>query len=155
MTEQYTSASGGAERSILDGAIHSHETAQCLTDVVSSSTSAAHSGRETPLEGEGQETPHDSSNDADEDDESMLLSLGDERTSLKQADVVEQHGEQRASDLSLAYLVPGQRRNTPVVSVGSPDTFSLPSPNMLWGAETLAAAMAILVSTEACGAPER
>ena len=144
MAERYGNASRGTKRSLLSEALHSHETTQCLTKAANPSTSAALSGRETPLAGEGQEAPHDLSKEADEEDEETLLRLGDELVSLKQADVVEQHGEQRVSDPSLAYAVPGQRPTTPAISAGSRHNFSLPFKNMHRGAETLAMAMAIL-----------
>ena len=129
MTEQYSSICGGPEWwSLLDGASHFHKTAPCLWDAASSSTSAALSGRETPPAEGGQEAPHDSSDDANEDYESVLLSLGIELASLEQADAAEQHGEQRASDPSLAWPVPGQRQNTPVVSTDSSGNFGRPQP---------------------------
>ena len=59
-----------------------------------------------PAEG-GREAPHDSSDDANEDYESVFLSLGIALASLEQADAAEQHGEQRASDPSLAWPVFG------------------------------------------------
>ena len=79
-----------------------------MKKAASPSTSAAISGRETVLAREGSEAPHNLSKEADEEDEGTLLSLGCELVSLKQANVGEQHGEQRVSDADLASRVLAQ-----------------------------------------------
>ena len=156
MAEQYNHASGGTKWSPLGETLHLPETAQCFTKVASLPPRAILSGRQAPLTEKGREAPHDLSNPADEEDEEehdeederALLSLGCELVSLKQADVVEQHGEQRVIDPSLAHPVPAQRQNTPAVSGGSPDNFGFPSQNVFRGAATLATALAILEGRE-------
>ena len=118
---------------------------QRLTKAVS--PTSALSGRETPLAAEGHAAPQDHSQD-EEEDERALLSLGCELVSFTQTGMVEQHEDRRASDPPLAYLVPGQRQNTPVASTVGPDTFSVPSQNMLRGAKTLDRAMALIAREE-------